>query len=941
MLSHLGVKAGPRSLLTSTFSVVLLMSSTALGFAPEPRPWPTTPERFLLTTPDHASPIVPAVVEQMNLEVYSYRVDGSVAIVWGADAVAPSNLSEESAAELSLGMARSMAPALGVRADDLYVRHALMLEAWGNVTIGQTIEGIEVPSGFVQFTFREGQLAAIRNELVHHGLTSLEPTVDAEAAVKLATTEARAFAERSELVAGAALEVWTAGDRPEDARLAYAVRTRSEVPPSELTFHVDANDGTILAVDDEVRFADGEGRVRIVVDTINPELGQAPHTATFLDLEGVDTDSDGEAQVAGPVTASYVGPLVRIRDSSGTAVERFDVDLSGPFAVFDHTPQRFSQADPFVHLNIVTLFAAQLTPTLGWLGQRLTSNVNINDTCNAFWNGTSVNFFRSGGGCNNTGRIASIIYHEFGHGYHGNLTFNTVGSIGEGTGDFLAGTILSDPIVGRGFSTNGSGIRRMDQLRVYPEDYQGQVHNDGLIWATALWDLRAAMIEKHGEWAGRRIVDRDFALALTEGPGLSTSYPAILSADDDDNNPNNGTPNSCEINAIFDAHGLIDGGQINHQPVPTRAFVRIVHEAPGRIAPMGDSITIQATSENRSDCGSYDPNALVMHYAIGDAVAFESTPVSAGSATVPGVEAGDVVRYWFEIDADGSTFTSASEAFPHVALVDPADEEIWREDFEADFGDWTHGVVGSDLVDDWEIGTPTGRRFDPFETRDGGAVAGTDLGAGEAAGSTNGAAKAGRHTFLESGTITTEGMENVRLELWQHYTIDGALRIMVDGEVVYEYTGTNDDGSGGWRFLSIPLAETASDRSDGFTVRFEVDAGPNNTRGGWTIDAVRITGAEIPPPPPPPPPPEDPPPKDPTPPPTGGDPMQPVPPGTQQPGPSPDPQDPNNPDPTGRGSLVRGSVGGGCVCAEGGADPVFSLGLLLLAGALLGARRRR
>ena len=35
--------------------------------------------------------------------------------------------------------------------------------------------------------------------------------------------------------------------------------------------------------------------------------------------------------------------------------------------------------------------------------------MNLNQTCNAFWNGSTVNFYRSGGGCRNTGEIAGRV----------------------------------------------------------------------------------------------------------------------------------------------------------------------------------------------------------------------------------------------------------------------------------------------------------------------------------------------------------------------------------------------------------------------------------------------------------------------------------------------------------------------------------------------------
>ena len=41
--------------------------------------------------------------------------------------------------------------------------------------------------------------------------------------------------------------------------------------------------------------------------------------------------------------------------------------------------------------------------------------VNINSSCNAFYSGNRINFYRAGGGCNMTG-YSSVIYHVWGHG---------------------------------------------------------------------------------------------------------------------------------------------------------------------------------------------------------------------------------------------------------------------------------------------------------------------------------------------------------------------------------------------------------------------------------------------------------------------------------------------------------------------------------------------
>ncbi len=62
-------------------------------------------------------------------------------------------------------------------------------------------------------------------------------------------------------------------------------------------------------------------------------------------------------------------------------------------------------------------------PGNSWLQGRLKSNMNINYSCNAYWNG-SINFYRSSSTCRNTGEIAAIFDHEWGHGKDKPLSYD-------------------------------------------------------------------------------------------------------------------------------------------------------------------------------------------------------------------------------------------------------------------------------------------------------------------------------------------------------------------------------------------------------------------------------------------------------------------------------------------------------------------------------------
>ncbi|MEO7757697.1 MAG: hypothetical protein ABIS07_14050, partial [Dokdonella sp.] len=68
----------------------------------------------------------------------------------------------------------------------------------------------------------------------------------------------------------------------------------------------------------------------------------------------------------------------------------------------------------FYHLTNINRKAITFFPSNSWLQGKVTANMNVNQTCNAFWNGSTLNFFKSGGGCSNTGEISAVFLHEWG-----------------------------------------------------------------------------------------------------------------------------------------------------------------------------------------------------------------------------------------------------------------------------------------------------------------------------------------------------------------------------------------------------------------------------------------------------------------------------------------------------------------------------------------------
>jgi hypothetical protein len=105
---------------------------------------------------------------------------------------------------------------------------------------------------------------------------------------------------------------------------------------------------------------------------------------------------------------------------------------------------------------------------------------------------------------------AEVILHEYGHAMHfsQSATFYSsveAGSIGEGFADYWALTVSARiaptpdlPCIADWDSVSYTStvphcLRRTDTNLRYPQDLNGRVHHDGMIWSRALWDIRNAV----------------------------------------------------------------------------------------------------------------------------------------------------------------------------------------------------------------------------------------------------------------------------------------------------------------------------------------------------------------------------------------------------------------------------------------------------------------
>ena len=190
---------------------------------------------------------------------------------------------------------------------------------------------------------------------------------------------------------------------------------------------VDAATGEVLELSDINDYAAAQvtGGTYLNSPTTGSEVVRP---APFADVStGGFTNSAGIYNwTSGTVTSVLNGQYVKITDTCGAISLASGANGNIAFGTSTGTNcttpgiggagNTHSAREQFYQVNRIKEVARGWLPSNTWLNAKLTVNVNLNQTCNAYWNGSTLNFFKSGGGCNNTGEIAGVSLHEFGHG---------------------------------------------------------------------------------------------------------------------------------------------------------------------------------------------------------------------------------------------------------------------------------------------------------------------------------------------------------------------------------------------------------------------------------------------------------------------------------------------------------------------------------------------
>ncbi|MEE8523777.1 MAG: hypothetical protein V3T72_07575, partial [Thermoanaerobaculia bacterium] len=328
-------------------------------------------------------------------------------------------------------------------------------------------------------------------------------------------------------------------------------------------------------------------------------------------------DSGGNllACVDGSITSELNGPFVTMSDNCGaisesTAGAVLDFGTSGGTDCttpgFGGPGNTHASRSGFHELNRIAEMGRGQLPANTWLRQQLTANMNIDANCNASWNG-EVNFFTSGGGCGNTGELAGVFDHEWGHGMDDNDVNPFVSNPGEGIADIYAYLRLDTSCIGPGFRLGTAcggygdpcvvnlpdnpvacdGVRDINwenRQSMAPHDIDwisancpgggspcgGATHCEGAVYAEAVYDLvnrdldgagfdhnTALEIATRLTYLGAGPVGTWFSCVTPFGGcNGDGGYLNFLAADDDGDGLANGTPHMAEIFAAFDRHQI-------------------------------------------------------------------------------------------------------------------------------------------------------------------------------------------------------------------------------------------------------------------------------------------------------------------------------------------------------------------------------------------------
>ncbi len=575
--------------------------------------------------------------------------------------------------------------------------------------------------------------------------------------------------------------------------------------------------------------------------------------STYTDVDGnytLSVTSPENVTISSDVSGYWFNVNNQQGDDSVISIDANPAeDVPVDFAHNSENTEEFYRAEvnAYIESNIVRDFVLAINPDYPTIGTQTNwpVNVNLNSSCNAYYDYSSINFYSNTGGCNNTA-FSVIVHHEYGHHLVA-VAGSGQGEYGEGMGDVMGLLITGDPFLARGFYEGNcaTGIRNADNNCLYSEtncsSCGSQIHSCGQLISGCVWDMLEyfSFTDAGYDIVGNLAVN---SIMLHSGTDIDAAIAIdYLTLDDDDSDIGNGTPNYQAIEYGFEAHD-IDVPQLDY------LTMGLVDELPNSIDPAGGHVFKLAISSGISD---FEPNSAQIFFADGNGL--EIYPLSNDGLGVysfetPPVDCGNNVSFWFTAETTDGVIVfypdnAPEERFNVVSANDFA--VAIDDDFEQELG-W---VVAGDSPTGWERGAPqqAGGDWIPHADYDGSGqcyVTGNQ-GAG------------GGHDLELTTTLTSPVMDaseggTLSYAYWLSERPNNPHGEEDDFQLLASYDGVDwfvvidyDDylANGGWRTDSVEIEEGGLiEPSSTLQIQFlATDLVPDN-RIEAGIDAVSITG---------------------------------------------------------------------------------------------------
>jgi len=741
------------------------------------------------------------------------------------------------------------------------------------VRFHQSVGGVPVKDGAVNVLMNtQGQLLSIQSaglpEVVGFDVT---PTLSAADALRITESTFNAdFGLTTTSLTNPALYVVQL-ERDERVRpaLAYEVQALWQSPdfePEGQIYWIDAESGEVLRRMPAIHNLDVTGTVyTMATPGTAPDSGSNPETqqpmryvqvsssagTTFTDVNGNFTLSGTNGPVN--VTVAYLGTYCNSNNEAGSDYSlTTSVSGTGNSVQLNPSSQTLvtAEANAYQATNLMRDWIPSIIPGDSTADFIVVANCNISSNCNAYYNGASINFYTSGGGCANTA-YSTVVAHEEGHWLNVRYgTGNGGDGMGEGNADVFGMYLFDDPIVGMDFCGDGCNVRNGNNNRQYCGDgsggCHGGVHADGEVWMGAAWKVRANLKSSNGSANGSLIADTLF-LGWMNSYNQSQIHSIIetqwLTLDDTDGNIDNGTPHYQDIDAGFVAQGfpgydLALIGISNVSDLPDTDNELVPYQVDATIEAYVASAIASADVRYRVNGSSWLTAAM------------SQTSGNDWTGSIPAQDSPSVVEYYVQAsDTLGNSDTHPNDApASSFSFAVGIIEELLVDDFESDLG-WSVGSTGDAATTGvWVRGDPIGTDAQPNQDHTQVGQQCYFTGQGSNGGSLGEEDVDGGYTSLVSPVIDLSNHPIATLGYWRWYSNNTGASPNAD---VFEVELSSNNGgswstaetvgpaggetSGGWYYHELavhefvtPSAQTrirfrASDLGSGSVVEAAVD----------------------------------------------------------------------------------------------------------------------